>query len=83
MAPFYISIPVGATSVAIACPPGIEISSIVWQGVNALTMDLLKLFSTSLIYVPGANDQLPVLYTYYHYKPADGFAQAAVYKVII
>lgn len=83
MAPFYIDIPAGTSSVVIACPSDIEISSIIWQGVNSLTMDLAHLFSTSLIYVPGANNQAPIIYTYYYYSPADGFSQAAVYKVII
>ena len=83
MDPFYIGIPAGTSSVVIACPPGITISNILWQGVNSLSLDLLHLFSTSSIYVPGANNQAHVIYTYYYYKPADGFSQSAVYKVII
>lgn len=82
MPAFNINIAAGSTSVVIACPPGITISSIQLQA-GSLAVDLTDVFTTSTVVVAGAAAGYEANYTYYRYRPAGGFSQAAVYKVTI
>jgi len=83
IAPFYINVPAGSSSVVIACPPGTFISSIIWYGQHSIPVDVVSLFSLHSVDVEGAGPGHTAAYNYYRYRPADGFAQSAVYRIII
>lgn len=82
MPPFYINIPAGSSSVVIACPPGVTISSIELK-TGAISVDITDIFSLTSVSVAGASPGYEVNYNYYRYRPAGGFTQAASYKVTI